>query len=157
MKLFFRLIVISLFLFSLVSGFGLTATAQPQTSPFAAIERSSPQDWIRQEQIKVYKDRVVIDLPNVTWATLTNTNSMDPLLDENANVLEIFPSSAEEINVGDVISYRTPYGLIIHRVVGIGVDEAGDYFIAQGDNNPLADPLKIRFADIHGVVVAVFY
>src|SRR3989338_12925 len=98
MKLFFRLIVISLFLFSLVSGFGLTATDQPQSSSFTAIERSSPQDWIRQEQIKVYKNRVVIDLPNVTWATLSNTNSMDPLLDENANVLEIFPSSADEIN-----------------------------------------------------------
>jgi len=118
-------------------------------------ELSSPTDWIKEEQIQVYEKRVIIDLEGAKWATFTNTNSMDPVLDETAHALEIPPS--ENIEVGDIISYQTPYGIIVHRVVEKGIDEKGLYYLVKGDNNNLIDPFKVRFDDIVGVVVMIVY
>lgn len=120
-------------------------------------ELSSPGDWITQEQIRVYPDRVVLEVPGAVWAGFTDTNSMDPFLDENTHALELKPSSPEEIQVGDVISYRTPYGIFVHRVIEVGEDKKGIYYIVKGDNNATADPFKVRFKDIEGVLVAVMY
>lgn len=130
---------------------------ESKTTPQVLSDRPSPGDWIVQEQIKVYNNKIVIDLKNASWAKLTDTNSMDPLLDATANVLEVHPLTSEEIQMGDVISYKTPYGLVLHRVIEKKADEKGIYFIAKGDNNVFSDPTKIRLEDINGVVVAVFY
>lgn len=120
-------------------------------------EKISPSDWIKQDQIKVYSNKIVIDLENATWASFTNTNSMDPFIDENTHAIEVLPESPNLIEVGDVISYRTDYGTIIHRVVEKGQDLEGVYYIVKGDNNPLQDSIKVRYSDIKGVVVAVIY
>ena len=119
----------------------------------------SPSDWIKEEQIKVYNDRVVIDLKNAGWAAFTDTNSMDPMIDSTANAIEIVPNSEREINVGDVVSYKSKYadGVIIHRVVKKDKDGNGGYFIMKGDNNPYEDPEKVRFGQIQRVLVAVIY
>lgn len=122
-------------------------------------ERDSPSDRIKEEQIHVYTDRVVIDLENPQWASFTDTNSMDPVIDSESHAIEVVPSSPEEIQVGDIISYRSEYveGTIIHRVVDIGEDENGWYAKAKGDNNPFEDPGKIRFTQIRRVLVAIIY
>lgn len=120
-------------------------------------EISSPGNWIDEEQIKVYQNRVVLEIPNTLWAGFTNTNSMDPFLDEQANAIEIKPTDPDSIDVGDVISYKTAYGTIIHRVVEKSLDEEGVYYLVKGDNNVFQDPFKVRFADVQGVVVAVIY
>ncbi|RME53117.1 signal peptidase I [Candidatus Woesearchaeota archaeon] len=84
---------------------------------------------------------------------------MDPVIDSGANAIEFVPTSEEDINVGDIISYTSPYttGPVIHRVIDIGEDENGKYYILKGDNNPRADPGKIRFEDIQRVVLAIIY
>lgn len=82
---------------------------------------------------------------------------MDPLIDEDSNAIEILPNSAEEINVGDVISYQTAYGVIIHRVIEKSEDQEGIYYIMKGDNSPFKDLQKVRFEDVKGVVVAIIY
>jgi len=122
-----------------------------------AIERSSPQDWIKEQDIEVYSDRVVIRLENPQWARFANTNSMDPVLDQGANAIQIVPRSIDQIEVGDIISYRAGERIIIHRVIEKAIDEQGWYVIAKGDNNPQPDPNKIRFEDITRVVVAIIY
>ena len=124
---------------------------------FGSQELFSPGDWIKVSQIKVYDNRVIIDLEGASWTTFTNTNSMDPFLDETAHAIEISPQSAEAINVGDVVSYQTSLGIIIHRVVEKGEDSEGIYYLVKGDNNNLIDPVRVRFSDIVGVVVAVVY
>ncbi|MBI2146640.1 signal peptidase I, partial [Candidatus Woesearchaeota archaeon] len=43
------------------------------------------------------------------------------------------------------------------RVIEKGVDDDGVYYLVKGDNNRFADPLKVRYADVVGVVVAVIY
>lgn len=122
-------------------------------------ERQSPSDWIKENQIHVYEDRIVIDLEGAVWSRFTDTNSMDPLFDKGSNGIEIIPESADDINIGDIISYKSEYasGIIIHRVIDKGEDEQGVYFTVKGDNNGAADPGKIRFEQIEGVLVGILY
>ena len=124
---------------------------------FSSDEIMSPEDHITEEQIKVYDDRVVLNVDDPVWSSFTDTNSMDPLLDAGANGIEIKPQFEDDIHVGDVISYKTEKGIIIHRVIEIGTDEEGTYYIVKGDNNPIADKDKIRFEDVQGILVAVVY
>lgn len=122
-----------------------------------ALERSSPQDRVPESAIGVYGDRVVINLEGAQWARFADTNSMDPVIDRGANAIQVQPKSMDEIDVGDIISYRAGERVIIHRVIEKGIDEQGWYVIAKGDNNPAADPGRIRFEQITRVVVAIIY
>lgn len=124
----------------------------------SAAELISPQDRITEDAIRVYDDRVVLLIDNPLWSSFTDTNSMDPLLDIGANGIEIIPESEENIHLGDVISYKNEEGnIVIHRVIEIGADKEGIYYIVKGDNNPIADQEKVRFEDIQGILVAVVY
>ncbi len=122
-------------------------------------EKASPYDRISESMIKVEKDKVSINIQNAEWSRFTDTNSMDPIIDEAANAIQIVPKSEAEIHIGDIVSYVSDYadGIIIHRVVEIAYDEKGWYCIMKGDNNPRIDPGKIRFSQIRRVVVAIIY
>jgi len=126
---------------------------------FSNEERDSPGDWIKEHQIHVSSDRVIIDLKDPEWASFTDTNSMDPVIDSHANAIEVVPGSPSEISVGDIVSYKSDYadGTIIHRVIEIGFDEVGWYAIMKGDNNPREDPGKVRFSQVRRVLVAIIY
>lgn len=122
-------------------------------------EKDSPIDRIGDNQILVYDGMVVLNVSGVEWAKYTDTNSMDPLLDDTANGLEIRPETEEDIGVGDVIVYEPKWtqGLLAHRVISIGEDEQGTYYTVKGDNSESADPEKVRFNQISGVLVGVLY
>jgi hypothetical protein len=122
-------------------------------------ERASPGDHIQESQIHVYNDRVVIDAQGASWAAFTDTNSMDPFFDDAANSIEVVPESADAVSVGDIISYRSSItgDLIVHRVVSKGVDGDGVFYILKGDNNPSQDPEKVRFDQVHGVLIGIIY
>jgi len=120
-------------------------------------ERISPYNWINENQIHVLNDKIIIDIPNPEWAAFTNTNSMDPVIDEAANAIEIVPDSPDDVHLGDIVSYRKGGDTIIHRVIGKGEDSEGVFFIMKGDNNPSKDPGKIRFEQIQRIVVAIIY
>ncbi len=125
----------------------------------SGLELASPQDWIKEDQIHVYSDRIIIDLKDAEWATFTDTNSMDPIIDKGSNAIEIIPKSENDIEVGDIVSYKSEYadGTIIHRVIEKGKDENGVYFILKGDNNSANDPGKVRFDQIKRVLVGILY
>jgi signal peptidase I len=128
-----------------------------QSSMFGGKELHSPSDWVQEEQIKVYPNQIILDIKGATWAGFTNTNSMDPFIDETSNAIEIIPGDPDAIEIGDVISYQTNYGVVIHRVIQKGRDRKGVFYIVQGDNNSFRDPFKVRYEDVKGVVVAVIY
>lgn len=119
----------------------------------------SPKDWILEEDIHVYSDRIIIDIEGAEWAGFTDTNSMDPIIDLGSNAIEIIPTSPEQITPGEIISYDSKYatGTIIHRVQETGFDEDGWYAIMKGDNNPYPDPGKVRFDQVQRLVVAIIY
>ena len=123
------------------------------------MEKPSPSNWIKESQIKVYNNRVVIEIEGAEWAKFTNTNSMDPILDEDTNAIEVIPKNYSYIAVGDIISYEIEgvNGTIIHRVFSTGFDSKGWYAVTKGDNLEKPDPYKIRFENLKRVVVAVIY
>ncbi len=135
------------------------AGEKASSSFFGNKERDSPSDWIKQEQIEVYGDKVILQIEDPQWAVFTDTNSMDPLIDENSHAIQISPKSPESIKIGDIISYESDQfdGIVIHRVIDLGMDEKGWYCRAKGDNNPFEDPGRIRFQQIKRVLVAVIY
>ena len=131
----------------------------PAAASADALEKNSPSDWVSESQIKVTRDRVVVELPDAVWATFTDTNSMDPVIDAGANALEIVPTSPGQIHAGDIVSYESKLvdGTIIHRVIETGEDSQGWYAIFKGDNLSQPDPEKVRWEQIKRVVVAIIY
>ena len=156
MKGWFNIALIATLVLILFSVGVISLSERPQ-SLLKSAELASPSDWIQENQIKVYRNKVVLNIEDASWAKFTNTNSMDPFLDENSNAIEILPDNPNDINVGDVISYRTFFGTVIHRVIDKGQDEQGIYYIVKGDNNQQQDLYKIRYENVKGVVVAVIY
>lgn len=122
-------------------------------------ERASPSDWISEEQISVYKDRIVIRVENASWARYADSNSMDPVLDKGANGLEIVPRSEDDLKVGDIVAYECDWvdGVVVHRIIELGQDNQGWYAITKGDNNHSKDPSRVRFSDIKYVLVGLIY
>lgn len=126
--------------------------------PFAlaSYEKFSPQNWVAEKNIVVFDDKVIIYLKNPSLSRYAWTGSMKPVLDGNSNGIRIVPESADQIKVGDIITFKQGDSLIIHRIVEKGIDEQGTYFITKGDNNDYNDG-KIRFSDIKYVTVAIVY
>lgn len=71
------------------------------------------------------------------------------------NGLRVVPSSEEEIQVGDIVSFDYAGGIVVHRVVERGTDSDGLYFITKGDNSDKFE--KIRFEDIEYKTVGLIY
>jgi hypothetical protein len=121
-------------------------------------EQISPADHIKEDQIRVEGDKVIITIENANLARFADTNSMDPLLDETSNAIQIAPTSPEDILVGDIISYDSRRGdIIIHRVVNIGEDEEGIFYITKGDNVSRPDDEKVRFWQIRFITGGIIY
>lgn len=117
-------------------------------------ELSSPYDRIKEDDLQLFPDKLIINLP-VVLASYTNTNSMDPVLDEQATGLEMIPRAEEDIHVGDIVAYESGLDLIPHRVVQISEDEKGWYAIVKGDNSENIE--KIRFKQIKYILIGVLY
>lgn len=153
-----RMIQLILLVIIFLSGFSIVNIYQ---KPFSinAEEIESPYDRIHENQIEVKSNQVIINIENPEYARFTNTNSMDPILDETANAIEIMPKSENDIHIGDIVSYksRLTNSIIIHRIIKVSKDEKGTYYTLKGDNNKLPDPEKIRFQQIERVLIAIIY
>jgi|SRR3989344_1434535 len=118
--------------------------------------KSAPHDIIKDNEIEVLDDRVIIHLSKPSVSKYAPTGSMIPVFDNGANGIRIKPNSIEDIEVGDIISFRKENILIVHRVIEKGKDEKGDYFITKGDNTNITDG-KIRFEDVEYITVGVIW
>lgn len=165
MKILGLILFVSVFIlgWTLGSVFGNLDAEQPTAIATTLLggnhEKVSPSDIVKEEDIRVYDDRVIIYLNDPLWAKFTDTNSMDPVFDIGANAIQIKPKTPEQIQQGDIISFANSHssGTIIHRVIEIGNDDLGWYAITKGDNNPYKDPDKVRFDDIKKLLVAIIY
>ena len=81
---------------------------------------------------------------------------MRPLLDYGANGIRIKPENKEQIGVGDIVSYKREGKMIVHRVIGMGTDEEGNYFITRGDNTNIEDE-KVRLEEIEYVTIGIIW
>jgi len=117
---------------------------------------SAPFDFVDESQIKVYDDKIVIDIKDASLSRYAPTGSMLPLLDENSNGIRIKPESEDDIHVGDIITFEQGDYLIVHRVIEKGIDENGIYFITKGDNTNISDG-KIRFSEIKYITIGIIW
>lgn len=148
-----------LVVFSFLCGMLTPSLLQTPQYPSGALtaEAASPQDWVSEDDIRVYSDRIEIRVDNAKWASFADTNSMDPVFDRGANGIQIVPTRPEQLSVGDVITYDYGGRKIIHRIVEIGQDADGYYFLVKGDNNGAPDPQPVRWRQVERVLIAVVY
>lgn len=159
MKFFQNSEIVLLFIILAINIFLLISLIAPRgISGFFIFEPKSqaPSDFIKENKILADNKRVVLEIENPILIKYTDSDSMLPLLGKDANGIAIKPASEQEINVGDVISFKREGKVIAHRVIEKGIDDQGTYFITKGDNNNLDDG-KIRFLEIDSVLVAVIY
>ena len=137
----------------------LTNIDKEQPFSISSNEIKSPGDWIKENQVKIRDKAVTIVIKNATWATFTDTNSMDPVIDSTSHAIKLIPQKPTELHVGDIVSFESEIanGIVIHRIIDRKVDEQGLYFITKGDNNKNPDSQKVRFDQITGVVVGILY
>ena len=115
-----------------------------------------PTSRISNNNITVFKDKIVIRVTNATISNYDDSGSMKPTLWDGSRGINIVPNSEEDIKIGDIISYKFGNILVAHRVIKRGSDNQGVYFITQGDNNIMNDG-KIRFNDIKYVTVGIIW
>jgi len=141
----------------LIYGFEMPLSFNNLSFPFVSNDNNSaPFDFIQEENIKIYDDKIVISIDGASLSRYAPTGSMKPVLDEGSNGIRIKPNSEEDIHIGDIISFRQDKFLIVHRVVDIGTDSDGVYFITKGDNSNLSDG-KVRFEDIEFITIGVIW
>jgi len=138
----------------LLFSFFQTGIEKPLGISFYETITNAPGDWIKIGQIQVTGDSISINVPNASISSYAPTGSMKPVLDEDSNGIRIKPSSPEQIELGDIVTFGEEN--IVHRVIEKGVDEEGYWFITKGDNNQISDE-QIRFEDIKYVTIGVLY
>jgi hypothetical protein len=135
---------------------GLEVPFNTGLSVFDGDGTNAPSDWVREGDIIILEDKVILKIDGATLSSYVDSGSMVPVLDKGANGIRIVPKSEEEIEVGDIVSFRMGALLVVHRVIEKGIDEEGTYFIMKGDANSVSDG-KIRFDDIEYVTIGVIY
>tara|TARA_Y100000294_G_scaffold175122_1_gene194559 strand:+ start:315 stop:989 length:675 start_codon:yes stop_codon:yes gene_type:complete len=122
-------------------------------------EKPSPLDRIKDSDLNLFNNKIIINIKNPKWRKFIDSNSMDPLIDKDTITIEINPKNPDEIHVGDIIAYNTDSSniTIAHRVVYVGNDMQGIYFITKADNYLKNDTDKVRFSQVEGIVVGILY
>jgi signal peptidase len=98
---------------------------------------------------------VAVAIPRIAGATpyTVLTGSMQPDYPPGTLVV-VKPIAADEISVGDVITYQLESGkptVVTHRVVSVGTRLDGEIvFITQGDANGAPDPEPVRAVQVQG-------
>jgi len=122
-------------------------------------EKPSPYDRISIDDLYIAYGHIRVDVENAKWRKIYESNSMDPVIDAGSITIEIKPDKIEDIKIGDIVAYIIDDEELayVHRVVDIGEDDGGVYFITKGDNYRENDLEKVRFSQIEGIVVGILY
>jgi len=159
-----RIILVSVMLVSfifymifLTANIQVSGVESPNGNLDNEIKVNAPSDKITQNNIEIYEDKVIIKIENASLSKYAGTQSMVPVFDTGANGIRIIPESEKCIKLGDIVTYESDNGnLIVHRVIEIGEDDEGTYFIVKGDNNLFSDG-KIRFSQIRYITIGILY
>ena len=86
------------------------------------------------------------------------TGSMEPAITCLDVVTLSTDVQAEDIAVGDIISFSSPscdMALTLHRVVEVVEEDGEVFFDTKGDDSPMPDGCRIRVDEIEGYVIDV--
>jgi len=120
----------------------------------ALVESTQPVSF---DAIKVYPDEVIIEYPGLRYAKI-NSNSMAPVITDKSVVFEKVPASADEIQVGDIISFYEPSvdSVVLHLVVDIVEQNETVYYSTKGVANEETDEWLVPFENVKGIMVGTF-
>ena len=137
----------------LILGFNFISTSSKSITGNMII--GEPSNWLDEEDIQLNDDQIIIKIDDSSIISYSDVRSMEPYVTQNSMSIILKPEIGN-LEIGDVIIFQKSGTLITHRIIKIGTDYSGVYYITQGDNNEISDG-KIRFEDIKGVVVGVLY
>lgn len=81
------------------------------------------------------------------------SGSMEPSL-EIGDIVVVKEFPKEELQVGDVISFRNGQSIITHRITNVVKSKNGKIsFETKGDNNNIKDKNNVKYDDIEGKMV----
>ena len=88
------------------------------------------------------------------------TRSMGNLIAHNDYIYVdyVIGSRGERLKIGDIIAIKSVKGNTIHRIIDMGTDNKGPYWITKGDNNTVDDSGwlgKVRRHAIKGIIVKI--
>ncbi|HIJ02439.1 TPA: hypothetical protein HA363_07345 [Candidatus Woesearchaeota archaeon] len=106
------------------------------------------------ERIRYNNNQVILNINDSSLSIFEETSSMLPVINHHSKAIEIKP---DKLSIGDIISYKDNEVIVVHRIVDIGADSEGTYYITKGDNNNAVDQKKVRFNDVQGKIVAIIY
>ena len=156
-------VILSSFLVGFLANSYITISSSDKEFPLNNLfsrdtDRNSPSDIIKESDIEISEDRLIIHIKDPLISSYEDTNSMDPVFDFGHNGIEIKPNCYNLIK-GDIIAYRATWtqGTVVHRIVEINQDNFGLLFTAKGDNSSIDDPQKIRCSEIKYQVIGVLY
>ena len=131
-------------------------------SPTELNKPSNHSSLTQNELLKLIKGGIGYNQSRFKIFGVTNTNSMEPWMDDNCKLIveKITPKVLEKqpIVVGDVVIYETTINnklqYVIHRVIRLS--QRGISFYIRGDNNKFNDKL-VKINQIKYRMVAIYY
>ncbi|MCF7910484.1 hypothetical protein K9L16_02320 [Candidatus Pacearchaeota archaeon] len=148
-------LIINLFLVFFLFKGGITSYVV--LSDNGKVPKALPSNFLNKTQIFADSEKVCLYIEDARLSEYTDSSSMLPVLGKNSTGINLKPASADEIHVGDIISFRNKQGeIFVHRVIEKGLDSQGVYFITKGDNN-LFDDGKVYFEEIDSVLIGIIY
>jgi len=151
------------------------------------MERPSPGNWIRNDllaeylldgyyrdklfQLRLKKELMASELADVLTAdpyatplSVTDTGSMDPIIDIEGNAVGIWGANDEDhgrlvdhLGIGDIAVYQIT-NLVMHRIKSIILGGASRGFVFLGDNNQgIVDPVVVSESQIKYIVIQATY
>ncbi|MBI4153947.1 signal peptidase I [Candidatus Woesearchaeota archaeon] len=122
-------------------------------------ELSNPTPYVSDDFLELTSSSLIVNLSEMKLVQYADTGSMEPVLFAGATGIEVPVHSPEELHVGDIVSYEAGWigGLVTHRIVEIGENEGGLYYVLKGDTNSAEDPEWVRFNQVKYRLVGVLY
>lgn len=96
------------------------------------------------------------EVPSVggVFPMIVLTDSMYPVI-ESGDLILCHTLEAEEVKVGDVITFYDPMGngtsVVTHRVLEISEKDGRPQFVTKGDNNNVEDQVPVDAEDLIGI------
>ncbi|MDP6452774.1 MAG: signal peptidase I [SAR202 cluster bacterium] len=135
----------------------MTAIAQRPSSVYPSKKVITPDRVVLLAAVLLYLGLAIYS-QSILPLRLTKGTSMEPAFHQG-DVILVKKVSFSDIEVGDVVAFRTPEvfvgvspGTILHRVTDIGVRDGQLALSTKGDNSDI-DPFPVRPADVRGKAI----
>ena len=125
----------------------------------SGLERISPNNWIADNDVVYIPKNHLLTIkikPDVWITDVSNTKSMDGLVDIGHSVILTNNFDKSKLAVGDIVCYQYYTRLILHRIVQIK-EGANRLYKCRGDNNTVDDPYWLSGVNIKWLCVGILY